>query len=276
MLAAVLQQVYVYRVCVNFSYLNRMPAITLTAGSSTSSIPSDKITLIPSNQLINYGIITGRTNLTVTVVSGMLLNLDAASYTSGATWNALTGNNYTVSGTFTTNSYAVVLNGTAYAQDLTGITSSTMYSFTLDVWFYADASASGSVIGELGQASLGSWSLTLISINSNTISVGFYSGAQYKLSVGSYTANTWTHVSYTYNDTTKVIIGYVNGVYVTSATVTKLWPTRVYLTTGGAAVPDANFTGRIGAFKVYNSVLTAAEVKQNYNALAGRYGLSLI
>jgi len=250
-----------------------MPILTKTAGSCTVLTT---FTLIPSNQLINYGIITGRTNLTVTVVSGMLLNLDAASYTSGATWNALTGNNYTVSGTFTTNSYAVVLNGTAYAQDLTGITSSTMYSFTLDVWFYADASASGSVIGELGQASLGSWSLTLISINSNTISVGFYSGAQYKLSVGSYTANTWTHVSYTYNDTTKVIIGYVNGVYVTSATVTKLWPTRVYLTTGGAAVPDANFTGRIGAFKVYNSVLTAAEVKQNYNALAGRYGLSLI
>jgi len=210
------------------------------------------------------------------VTTNILLNLDAASYTSGATWTALTGNNYTVSGTFTTDSYAVVLNGTAYAQDLTGITSSTMYSYTLDVWFYAAANASGSVIGELGQASLGNWSLTLISINSNTISVGFYSGAQYKLSVGSYTANTWTHVSYTYNDTTKVIIGYVNGVYVSSATVTKLWPTKVYLTTGGAAVPDANFTGRIGAFKVYNSILTADQIKQNYNALAGRYGLGLI
>jgi Concanavalin A-like lectin/glucanases superfamily len=242
----------------------------------TSSTPSDKLTLIPSNQTINYGIITGITNLTVTVVSGMLLNLDAASYTSGSTWTALVGNNYTVNGTFTTDSYAVLLNGSSYAQDLTGITSSTMYSFTLDVWFYAAANASGSVIGELGQASLGSWSLTLISINSNTISVGFYSGAQYKLSVGSYTANTWTHVSYTYNDTTKVIIGYVNGVYVSSATVTKLWPTKVYLTTGGAAVPDANFTGRIGAFKVYNSILTADQIKQNYNALAGRYGLGLI
>jgi len=213
---------------------------------------------------------------TITVVSGMLLNLDAVSYTSGSTWTALTGNNYSITGTLTTNSYAVVFNGSSYAQDLTGITSSTMYSFTLDVWFYAAAGASGSVIGELGQPSLSPWSLTLISINSNTISVGFYSGAQYKLSVGSYSANTWTHVSYTYNDTTKVIIGYVNGVYVTSATVTKLWPTTVYLTAGGAAVPDTTFTGRIGAFKVYNSILTADQIKQNYNALAGRYGLGLI
>jgi hypothetical protein len=213
---------------------------------------------------------------TITVVSGMLLNLDAVSYTSGSTWTALTGNNYSITGTLTTNSYAVVFNGSSYAQDLTGITSSTMYSYTLDVWFYAAAGASGSVIGELGQPSLSPWSLTLISINSNTISVGFYSGAQYKLSVGSYSANTWTHVSYTYNDTTKVIIGYVNGVYVTSATVTKLWPTTVYLTAGGAAVPDTTFTGRIGAFKVYNSILTADQIKQNYNALAGRYGLGLI
>jgi hypothetical protein len=212
----------------------------------------------------------------VVVATNLITSLDAATYTSGSTWTAAVGNNYTVSGTFTTASSAVVLNGTAYAQDLTGITSSTMYSYTLDVWFYAAANVSGSVIGELGQASLGGWSLTLISITSNIISVGFYSGAQYKLSVGSYTANTWTHVSYTYNNSTKVIIGYVNGVYVSTGTVTKLWPTAVYLTTGGAAVPNANFTGRIGAFKVYNSVLSATDVKQNYNSLASRYGLSQI
>jgi hypothetical protein len=210
------------------------------------------------------------------IATNLITSLDAATYTSGSTWTAAVGNNYTITGTFTTASSAVILDGTAYAQDLTGITSSTMYSYTLDVWFYAAANVSGSVIGELGQASLGSWSLTLISITSNIISIGFWSGAVYKLSVGSYTANTWTHVSYTYNNTTKVIIGYVNGVYVSTATVTKLWPTTVYLTTGGAAVPNANFTGRIGAFKVYNSVLSATDVKQNYNSLASRYGLSQI
>jgi len=212
----------------------------------------------------------------VVVATNLITNLDAATYTSGSTWTAAVGNNYTITGTFTTASSAVVLNGSAYAQDLTGILSSTMFSFTLDVWFYAAANITGSVIGELGQASLGPWSVTLISIATNTISVGFWTGSFYKLSIGSYTANTWTHVSYTYNNSTKAILGYKNGVYVSTSTATKLWPTSVYLTTGGAANPDITFAGRIGAFKVYNSVLSATDVKQNYNSLASRYGLSQI
>ena len=212
----------------------------------------------------------------LTVVSGMLLNLDAVSYTSGSTWTALVGNNYTITGTLTTASSAVVFDGTAYAQDLTGILSSTMYSYTLDVWFYAAANATGSIIGELGQVGLGGWELTLISISTNTISVGFWTGAVYKLSLGSYTANTWTHVSYSYNASTSAVIGYVNGVSVSTGTATKQWPTTVYITTGGKTHPNTIFTGRIGAFKVYNSVLSAADIRQNYNALAGRYGLGLI
>ena len=212
----------------------------------------------------------------VIVTTNLITSLDAATYTSGSTWTAAVGNNYTITGTFTTASSAVILNGSSYAQDLTGITSSTMLSYTLDVWFYAASGEEGSIIGEQGQASLGNWQLTLISINANTISIGFWSGAVYKLSVGSYTANTWTHVSYTYNNSTKVIIGYVNGVQIATATVTKLWPTTVYITTGGATHPNTSFTGQIGAFKVYNSVLSAADIKQNYNSLASRYGLSQI
>jgi hypothetical protein len=210
------------------------------------------------------------------VTTNLITSLDAVSYTSGSTWTALVGNNYTVNGTLTTAPSAVIFNGSAYAQDLTGITSSTMFSYTLDVWFYAAANVTGSVIGELGQGSLGGWSVTLISINTNTIFIGFWQGSFYKLSVGSYTANTWTHVSYSYNSSTNTIIGYVNGVSVSTGTATKLWPGSVFLTTGGQANPDITFAGRIGAFKVYNSVLTADQIRQNYNSLAGRYGLSTI
>jgi hypothetical protein len=212
------------------------------------------------------------------VTTNLLLNLDATSYTSGSTWTALTGNNYTINGTLTTASSAVVFDGSSYAQDLTGIISSTMFSYTLDLWFYAAANVTGSVVGELGQTSLGGWSVTLISINNNTIFVGFWIGSFYKLNVGSYTANTWTHVSYSYNSSTNDVIGYVNGVSVSTGTATKRWPPSgsVFLTTGGQANPDITFAGRIGAFKIYNSVLTANEIRQNYNALAGRYGLGLI
>jgi len=47
------------------------------------------------------------------VTTNLLLNLDAASYISGSTWTALTGNNYTITGTLTTASSAVVFDGTA-------------------------------------------------------------------------------------------------------------------------------------------------------------------
>jgi hypothetical protein len=240
------------------------PSLTLPVGAPATGIGKQDLSFLP------------RASAPVVVTTNLITSLDALSYTSGSTWTALVGNNYTITGTFTTASSAIIFDGSAYAQDLTGITSSTMYSFTLDVWFYAAANATGSVIGELGQASLGGWELTLISISTNIISVGFWTGAVYKLSVGSYTANTWTHVSYSYNSSTNAVVGYVNGLSVSTGTATKLWPTTVYLTTGGRTHPNTIFTGRIGAFKVYNSVLTADQIKQNYNALAGRYGLSTI
>jgi hypothetical protein len=240
------------------------PSLTLPVGAPARGIGKQDISFL------------SRAPAPVVVTTNLITSLDAVSYTSGSTWTALVGNNYTVSGTFTTDSYAIVFNGSAYAQDLTGITSSTMFSYTLDVWFYAAANVTGSVIGELGQVGFGGWSVTLISINTNTIFVGFWIGSFYKLSVGSYTANTWTHVSYSYNSSTNAIIGYVNGVSVSTGTATKQWPGSVFLTTGGQANPDITFAGRIGAFKVYNSVLTADQIKQNYNSLAGRYGLSTI
>ena len=225
--------------------------------------------------------ITNKQILIITpVTTNLILNLDTTSYTSGSTWTPAVGNVFTITGTLssvaTPGGTALSYDGSSYAQDGTGITSSTMYSYTLDVWFYAAANATGSVIGELGQASLGGWSVTMICVESNIINVGFWQGSFYKLSLGSYTANTWTHVSYSYNASTNAVVGYVNGVSVSTGTATKLWPTTVFLSTGGQANPNATFIGRIGAFKVYNSVLSAADIRQNYNALAGRYGLSLI
>ena len=213
------------------------------------------------------------------IVSGALQSLDAATYTSGSTWTAAIGNNDTISGTATTTSTpggstAIVLNGSTYAQDLTGIAASSMASYTLDVWFYSAASQSATIIGELGQASLGGWNDSMISIASNIMYVGFWNGGVFTVNVGTYTANTWTHISYTYSGTT--VLGYVNGVYVATGSTTKQWPTTMYMSVGGGANPYGNFTGQIGSFIVYGSALTATQIKQNYNARCGRYGLPTI
>jgi hypothetical protein len=214
----------------------------------------------------------------VVVTTTLVENLDASTYTSGSTWTAATGNNYAITGTFTTTSTpggstAIVLDGSSYAQDSTGITASSMYLYTLDLWFYSAAGQSASIVGEGGQANLGGWNVTVISVDSNTVSVGFWIGSVYRLSVGSYTANTWTHVAYSYNNTTGAVVGYLNGQRVVTGTATKQWPSNIFYTTGGGMNPFGNFTGRIGAFKAYSSVLTDAQVSQNFNALRGRFGI---
>jgi hypothetical protein len=222
----------------------------------------------------------------VVVATNLITNLDAASYTSGSTWTALTGNNYTVTGSPTTvatpgGQNAMVFAGSQYAQDQTGVSTATTFPYTIDVWFYAAAGASGCIVGEQGGVGVpNGWNDAFVAVDgANVVNVGFWNGSTtYKVSCGSYSANTWTHVSYTYSISTNAIIGYVNGVQVATATNTKQWPNtnRISMSLGGQANPNTNFTGRIGAFKWYNVVLSATEVKQNYNALASRFGLSQI
>ena len=243
----------------------------------------DRMTLLPGGPTSRSGQIRLIPPLPVVAVvsGGLIQSIDGASYTSGSTWTALVGNNQTVAGTLTTTATpggpnAVVFSGSAYAQDLTGITSSTMYSYSIDTWFYAAASATGTIIGEQGQGSIGGWNVRLVSVQSGSITVGFWQGSVYTLNLGSYSTNTWTHVSYTYNSSTNSVVGYVNGVYVATGSSTKQWPGTNYNTIGGASNPTPNFTGRIGAYKLYNVILTADQVKQNYNALASRFGLSTI
>jgi hypothetical protein len=216
------------------------------------------------------------------VSRGLTQNLDAATYTSGSTWTALVGNNDILYNTPTTTTApggqtVLVFNGTnQYAMDQTG-TNITTFSF--DVWFYA--SANGMVVSEMGQSGApnNGYHVATFNLVSGTIRVGFWTGGATSISLGSYTTNKWTQVSWTY--TSGTLIGYVNGVYVATGSQTKSPPATSYYAI--AAQEDtsfgnnAYFNGRIGAYKLYNVVLTADEVKQNYNAFANsRYGLPTI
>ena len=73
---------------------------------------------------------------------------------------------------------------------------------------------------------------------------------------------------------------YVNGVQVASDAAAGTFTTNangcsigVYGGFTGAGGRGYYFNGNIGIVKVYNRALSAAEVKQNFNALKGRYGL---
>lgn len=251
---------------VSHPYKSVSPSITNPIGvSRPATLPARSIAIYATARPLVY------------VSTNILLNLDTTTYTSGSTWTATVGNNYIVTGTVTTTttpggSTALVFDGSSYAQDQTGITSTTMYSYTLDIWFYAAANVSGCIVGEQGSVGLPSiWNVILINIESNTINIGFWNGNVYKLSLGSYTANTWTHVSCTYDYSTSTLVGYVNGAYVATGTSTKQWPMTMYISLAANANPNPKFTGRIGPFKLYSAVLNATQVSQNYTGIRSRF-----
>jgi hypothetical protein len=87
--------------------------------------------------------------------------------------------------------------------------------------------------------------------------------------------NTWRHVCFTWKSANTSAI-YVNGELVTSRSITTIpstSPDTVGEIGNGHAYNDGSFNGKIPAVKIYDRQLTASEVKQNFAALRGRYGI---
>jgi hypothetical protein len=139
----------------------------------------------------------------------------------------------------------------------------------VDVWFNAAAAVAGTLIGELAS---GGWDTPLLEIGEplNTIGMVFWSGGPpFRVIIGGYTANTWTHAACTYDVTTCAFVGYINGVRIATTAATKSYPTTINLTVGYSL--NQQFTGQIGVFKYYSSALTDEQVYENYMALRPRY-----
>lgn len=88
----------------------------------------------------------------------------------------------------------------------------------------------------------------------------------------SYPLNTWSMATITFDN-----LGnhkhYVNGILNTSAQATSF--SSWYLPNGTFSLggPYSYYNGNISNFMIYNRVLSAAEILQNYNATKGRFGL---
>ena len=89
--------------------------------------------------------------------------------------------------------------------------------------------------------------------------------------------NTWNYVSMTFTETVGTpsnnAIIYLNGSAVLTTTV-RHSNNNVDVYIGDATTSRVQcFGGRIAQASIYNRALTAAEIRQNYNATKGRYGL---
>lgn len=102
-------------------------------------------------------------------------------------------------------------------------------------------------------------------------------GTWYQLYNGStLSAGNWYHVAVTFASGTAIM--YINGVLVNSTAafgITTLPAVAsAYLTIGNNHPGgDEMLDGRVGLARVYSRVLTPAEIKQNFNAYRGRYGV---
>lgn len=98
-------------------------------------------------------------------------------------------------------------------------------------------------------------------------------------------ANTWTHLVRTRSKASGVESFYINGVLVgtgTSAPGTSLTSggalivgqeSDAPMASGGGFDAAQNLDGSVGRISIYNRALSATEVKQNFNASRGRYGV---
>ena len=137
--------------------------------------------------------------------------------------------------------------------------------FTVESWYTTTGTTADEIFGNYGSAST---SGTLwISGRYGTYINGavYFPGAP--IGAGTYLLSTT-------RDTSGNVILYRNGVQVNSgvlgASIPVTYNFRIGADVNGGAEP---FTGSIHSVRVYNRVLTAAEIAQNFNAHRGRYGL---
>lgn len=231
--------------------------------------------IVTSGLSLNYDVPQLRsyptTGTSVTDLSG---NSNTATLVNGVAFNSSNGGSLFFDGT---NDY---LNCGA----VSNITFERTNTFSFSFWIYPTSLAlNGTILSKYNASSRGlavglnsTGSISLVLRNTLTTNDLVINTA-----TGLITTNNWYHVvvSYSGNSSTTGVSFYINGAKTTSdisvrngLTATILNSQNVQL--GGRTAADPTYyTGRIGLASIYNKVLTADEVLQDFNANRSRYGL---
>lgn len=216
---------------------------------------------------------------------GLILSLDAglsASYSgSGTAWTDLSGNNRT--GTLTNGpTFSTIKNGNILFDgsndyvtcgSITGLGTSTR---TVDVWFTIVAyvtSGLGRVFAlPAADTAIDQPAMTL-GFNTTTPNIGM-GGTPYDcyVTLPAFSTNTWVNVVGTASGNS--FSAYVNGAFYQSDTNTGAIGANPIAQLGRYNANYGQYGNvRVAQFRIYNRVLSAAEIAQNFNANRGRYGV---
>ena len=217
--------------------------------------------------------------------NGLILHLDAANVKSypgsGTTWTDLSGNGN--NGTLTngptfnaSNMGSIVFDGTndyIYRSSLNNFNSST---YTILLWGKFVSVSSSGVLFSLGRSSGDADTEAQLYYNNSRLVYWDFAGSiafNFIQSSGTLSTNVYQYLGFTKNSTNGTF--YINGY--SSGTGTAAFDANISTNdfTIGANIRDSiNYiNGNISQFLIYNRVLTASEVLQNYNATKSRFGL---
>jgi len=215
------------------------------------------------------------------VMNGLVLCLDAgnsksyAGYRDNITWTDLSGNGNTgtIQGSPTFSAFVnggiLNFNGSSQYVNCGNATNLQITVGTISAWFNANNGNSGynGII-----AKQNAWGLFVADNILNTYDWGNVAERSTGITVGN---STWNYAAMTFTETigtpSNNAIVYLNGSPVLTTTVRHSNHTvQVQI---GEANASQFFGGNIAQASVYNRVLTAAEIQQNYNALRGRFSI---
>ena len=231
----------------------------------------------------------------------LVLALDASntkSYPSsgGTTWYDLSvkGNNGTIDDATHNSDGYFTFDGTddyvesGAASDWTFLHNGAS-DFTIEAWIYLPAStmsypicATSGAGTDIGMnfkqvSSSGIHYLQCYMYNGNRTST-----ANFGYSTNALTEDNWNHATFTFDSSSKTVTYYINGVSSGSSSQSSYsysssnpYDTlQIGRSMYGSGPYTSYYDGRISTIKIYKEkALTASEVKQNFNALRGRFGI---
>ena len=215
---------------------------------------------------------------TKTVTNGLVLSLDAANLKSypgsGNTWTDLSGrgNNGTLENSpsySSSNKGNLSFNGTTQRVVCGNASNLQITVGTISAWFNADNGNAG-YNGIIAKQS--AWGLFVAS----NVLVAYDWGNNTERSTGITVGNSsWNYAAMTFTETVGTpsnnAIVYLNGRPVLTATI-KHQNQNIQVMVGEANAGQY-FGGNIAQTSIYNRVLSASEIIQNFNAIRGRYGI---
>jgi hypothetical protein len=238
-----------------------------------------------------YKFLSPASNYSAAVVpQNLLVRFDAATYSGSGAWTntAALGTGYNAS--LVTGSNAkngagngIVLNGsTGWRFNSVGL--QTSYSIT--VWYKrtGDSDNLGAVVTE-GYGGANGINMAIVGANGGAgtsatqVAGGFYTNAN-GWQVGTIltlTSNVWNNITVTWDNSSKDIKTYYNGVLSTTVNKAGLTPVSSgspYYFIGQTWDGDSRFVrGEIGQILIYSKALTASEVAQNYAATSNTFSV---